>query len=96
MNILFSLLYLLVLLFQFALIIRLVYDVVQMFARSWRPRSVALVLASVVYSITDPPLRALRRIIRPVRIGSISLDLAFLVLWLATSILLAILAGLSR
>lgn len=96
MNVLFALLYLLVLLFQFALIIRLVYDVVQMFARNWRPRGIALVLAHVVYSITDPPLRALRRIIKPVRIGSISLDLAFLVLWLATSILLAILGGLSR
>ncbi|MDQ1586221.1 MAG: YggT family protein [Actinomycetota bacterium] len=62
------------------LIIRLVLDYVQMFARSWRPTGPVLVLAEVVYTITDPPLRALRRVIPPLRIGSVSLDLSFLVL----------------
>lgn len=62
------------------LIIRLVLDYVQMFARSWRPSGVVLVVAEAVYTVTDPPLRALRRVIPPLRIGSISLDLSFLVL----------------
>jgi YggT family protein len=57
-----------------------VLDYVQMFARSWRPTGPVLVLAEVVYTITDPPLRALRRVIPPLRIGSVSLDLSFLVL----------------
>lgn len=95
MTIVFSVLYLVVLLFQFALIIRLVYDFVQMFARSWRPRGIALVLASVVYGITDPPLLRLRRFIRPLRIGGMSIDLAFLVLWLVTSLLLSFLGRLA-
>ena len=36
----------------------------------------------IVYSVTDPPLRALRKIIPPLRLGSsgIALDLAFIVL----------------
>ena len=62
------------------LIIRLVLDSVQMFARSWRPSGVVLIVAEAVYTVTDPPLRALRRVIPPLRIGSISLDLSFLVL----------------
>ena len=55
-------------------------DYIQMFARSWRPTGVMLVVAEVIYTITDPPLKALRRLIPPLRIGSVSLDLSFLVL----------------
>ena len=58
----------------------LVLDYVQMFARSWRPRGPMLVVAEAIYTVTDPPLRALRKVIPPLRLGSISLDLSFLVL----------------
>ena len=67
-------------LFFVLLIARLVLDYVQMFARSWRPSGPLLVVAEIVYTITDPPLRALRKVIPPLRIGSVSLDLSFLVL----------------
>jgi YggT family protein len=67
-------------LFFVLLIARLVLDYIQMFARSWRPTGVLLVVAEVVYTITDPPLKALRRLIPPLRLGSINLDLSFLVL----------------
>lgn len=67
-------------LFFVLLIIRLVLDYVQMFARSWRPTGVVLVVAEAVYTVTDPPLRALRKVIPPLRLGSVSLDLSFLVL----------------
>jgi YggT family protein len=67
-------------LFFVLLIGRLVLDYIQMFARSWRPTGPVLVIAEVVYSITDPPLKFLRRFIPPLRIGGISLDLSFLVL----------------
>ena len=66
--------------FFLLLIGRLVLDYIQMFARSWRPRGPLLVVAEVVYTITDPPLKALRRVIPPLRIGQINLDLSFLVL----------------
>jgi YggT family protein len=67
--------------FFFLLLIgRLVLDYIQMFARSWRPRGPLLVVAEIVYTITDPPLKALRRVIPPLRIGQITLDLSFLVL----------------
>jgi YggT family protein len=67
-------------LFFILLIARLVLDYVQMFARSWRPRGPLLVVAEVIYTITDPPLRALRKVIPPLKLGSVSLDLSFLVL----------------
>ena len=89
-SIIFALLYLVLMLFQLALILRIVYDAVQMFARQWRPKGPALVLATAVYGATDPPVRALRRIIPPLRLGGVSLDLAFLVLFIVVSILMQI------
>jgi YggT family protein len=90
MGIVFGLVYIALLLFLVTLIIRLVFDWVQMFAREWRPRGVALVAAHAVYSVTDPPLRVLRRLIPPLRLGGISLDLGFLLLFIAVSVAMGI------
>ena len=73
------------------LIGRLVLDYIQMFARSWRPSGPVLVIAEIIYTATDPPLRALRKVIPPLRLGSISLDLSFLVLLVLIQILISIL-----
>ncbi|WP_028049823.1 YggT family protein [Cellulomonas sp. URHD0024] len=91
MQLVLSVLYFIVLVFFLILLVRLVLDWVQFFAREWRPSGVALVIAEVTYSVTDPPLKALRRILPPVRIGSVSLDLAFTVLFIACVILLQVL-----
>jgi YggT family protein len=85
-------LYIVLWLFFVVLIIRVVLDYIQMFARSWRPAGPVLVIAEVVYTLTDPPLRALRRVIPPLRIGSVSLDLAFMVLLVLLYIGIAIAA----
>ncbi len=76
-----------VFLFLLALIARLVLDWVQAFARDWRPSGPVLVAAEGVYSVTDPPLKALRRVIPPLRIGAIQIDLAFTVLFIVVLIL---------
>lgn len=91
----FGIAYLVLLLFVIAMLIRLVYDWIQVFARDWKPRGLALVLAEGVYTVTDPPLRWLRRRIRPLRIGGIALDLAFLIIMIACSIGLTMLSGLA-
>ncbi|GAA3759233.1 YggT family protein [Spinactinospora alkalitolerans] len=75
-------------LFLLVLIGRLVFELVQSFARSWRPSGFVLVLAETTYTITDPPLRFLRRFIKPVRLGSVALDLSFTVLFLLVMILI--------
>ncbi|GII99475.1 YggT family protein [Sediminihabitans luteus] len=64
---------------------RLVLDLVQQFARQWRPTGVMLVLAELLYTVTDPPLRAIRKIVPPLRIGGVAIDLAFLILFIVVS-----------
>lgn len=80
-----------VFLFFVILLGRLVLDWVQAFARDWRPRGPILVVAEVVYTITDPPLKALRKAIPPLTLGTLRLDLAFLVLMVGVSLLTGIL-----
>ncbi len=68
--------------------VRFVVDWVQVFARSWSPSGPLLVLLEVVYSVTDPPIKALRRIIPPLRLGAIALDVSFLLVMILTYLLL--------
>jgi len=86
-----TLLFYVVLVFFLLLLVRLVLDWVQFFARDWKPSGIALVIAEATYSVTDPPLKALRRILPPVGIGNVRLDLAFLVLVLGCSVLMSLL-----
>jgi YggT family protein len=58
------------------ILVRIVADWVQMFARSWRPGGASLVALELIYSITDPPIRMLRRIIPPLRLGGQAIDLS--------------------
>lgn len=67
------------------LMVRAVFSFIPLFVRDWQPRGVMLVIAEFVYTLTDPPLRFMRKIIPPVRIGSTSWDLGFLVLFLGLS-----------
>ena len=81
-------------LFFYALICRLIVDWIRALAREWRPRGVVLVFVGAVYPVTDPPLKWLRRMIPPLSLGSVRLDLAFLVLILAVGFLETIVARL--
>ena len=74
-------------LFLYSLLARLILEYVRMFARSWRPKGPVLVLISGIYVVTDKPLNLLRRRIPPLRLGGISLDLSFLVLFVIVSVL---------
>lgn len=73
--------------------VRFVVDWVQVFARSWQPRGLLLVLLEGVYSLTDPPIKALRRVIPPLRLGGMALDLSFLIVLLAAYLLLDLVVG---
>lgn len=95
MGLVFGVLAFVVFLFLVLLFVRLALDWVQVFAREWRPRGVVLVVAEVTYTITDPPLRAVRRVVPPLSLGSIRLDLAFLIVFFVTSILFNVLQGLA-
>jgi YggT family protein len=75
-------------LFLFALLARLILDYVRMFARNWRPKGIALLLVEFIYSITDKPMRFVGRYIPPLRLGAVSLDLSFIVLFFAVQLLM--------
>ena len=77
-------------LYWLVLIGRLILDFVQIFARSWEPRGVLLVVLEIVYSITDPPIKGLRKVIKPIRIGNFSLDVSFLIVMILAYVLLAV------
>lgn len=70
------------------LLTRLVIDWIQMFARSWVPRGPAVVALEIVYSLTDPPIRLIRRVVPPLRLGGMTLDLTILLVLLIFYVLL--------
>ena len=69
------------------LIARMILSWIQAYAREWRPSGILLVVAEGVYSATDPPLRFLRRYIPTLRLGSVALDLSFMLLFLVVYVL---------
>ncbi|HVQ88952.1 MAG TPA: YggT family protein [Actinomycetes bacterium] len=80
--------------FQILLVTRVVLELVQMFARDYRPGGFALVLFEAVYTVTDPPVRALRRLIPPIQLGGASVDLSVLILFVAIQVAIWIVSGL--
>jgi YggT family protein len=72
------------------LIGRMIIGWIQVFARSWRPTGVVLVLAEGIFTATDPPLKFLRRYIPPLRIGTVAMDLSYIVLFIVVLILLQV------
>jgi YggT family protein len=68
--------------------VRFILELVQAFSQSWRPRGAVLVLAEVSFTLTDPPIRAVRRVIPPLRVGAFALDFGFTIVMFAVIILL--------
>ena len=81
-------------LFFYAMLIRFIAELVMSVNRSWRPKGLLLPVFDLCYSVTDPPLKFARRFIPPLRLGPISLDLAWTVLLIAVLILQSFARGL--
>jgi YggT family protein len=84
------------LIFLVLLFARFVVDWVMVLARSWRPSGVVAAGLEVVYTTTDPPLKAVRKVIPPLNLGSIRLDLGFMVLLIAVVVLRSITDSVAR
>ncbi|QAY61582.1 YggT family protein [Microbacterium protaetiae] len=85
----------LLLLYVLVLFARMILDIIPIVNRGWRPKGAGLVFAEIVYTLTDPPLRLLRRFVRPVRIGAVSIDLSFTIVILVCFVLMSITGALS-
>lgn len=73
--------------FLYALLARVIIDYVRMFKGEWQPRGIVLMFVESVYSITDPPMRFVGRYVPPLRLGGVSIDLSFIVLFMAVRFL---------
>jgi len=83
-----TILYFLLLLYFLAMWARFILDLVRGFARYWRPSGFGLVLAEFVFAITDPPIKLVRRVLPPLRLGGIALDFAWSAVMLVVIVLL--------
>ena len=90
MGYIFALITIVVYVLYIAMLLRMLFYWVRMFAPGWRPKGIVLLFASGVYSVTDWPMNLLRRLIPPVRVGNVALDTGFLILIVLLSFLLNI------
>ena len=87
---LWTVLYYILALYLLLLIGRLIIDVLQNYSRSWTPTGILARVAEVIFITTDPPLRLLRRYLKPVQLGSVALDLSYPLLFLVIVVLLSV------
>jgi YggT family protein len=83
------------LVFYLMVVARLIAETTRSFARSWRPAGITAIGLEVIYSITDPPMKLLRRLIPPLRLGGVSLDMSVFVLFIIIFILQQIVGSLA-
>jgi YggT family protein len=76
--------------FLLVLFARMILSWVPVLVRDWEPKGPVLVFAEIIYSITDPPLKLIRKVLRPVRVGNMMLDLAFIGLAITVAILMQV------
>lgn len=82
---------LLVQIYTWVLIARIIIEMIQSFSRQFNPPRWFMVMAEPLFVITDPPVKALRRLIPPLQMGGVALDVSVLVLFVLLSILTMIL-----
>ncbi|RCS63250.1 YggT family protein [Microbacterium sp. JB110] len=92
----FTVVYGLLVVYLLVLWARLILSYIPLFNRGWRPKGAGLVLAEIVYTVTDPPIKFLRRFIPPLRLGQVSIDFSFMLVMFACIILMSITSVLSR
>ncbi|WP_368072975.1 YggT family protein [Curtobacterium sp. MCBA15_008] len=90
MSAIFTILYFLLLFYFFVMWGRFALDIVQAYNRSWRPRGGLLVVSEVVYTLTDPPIRTVRKALPPLRMGPVALDFGWTIVMLVVIIAMTI------
>ncbi len=92
-SIILNVIYVALLIVFIAMWARFVFDWMQVLNPGWRPRGAVVVLAESSYTITDPPIKAVRRVIPPLQLGSIRLDLAWTIVLIVLLILMSLVSG---
>lgn len=79
-------LFLILFLYWALLIARLVIEFLQSLARHWRPRGITVVVVEIICTLTDPPIKGLRRVLKPIDLGGVRLDLSMLLVLIVVTI----------
>jgi YggT family protein len=74
--------------FLYALLGRLIFEYIQMFSRTWRPRGILVYFVEAIYTVTDKPMKFVGQFVPPLRLGAVSLDMSFIVLFFGTQLLM--------
>lgn len=82
--------------FWLLLLGRIIVEFVRSLARDWHPSRPVAVGLEVIFTITDPPVKLLRRLIPQLSIGGIRLDLSIMVLMLLVFVLMQVVGGLAN
>lgn len=69
------------------LIARIVTEMIQAFSRNFQPPRWFAYIAEPIFMVTDPPVKALRKVIPPLQLNNVSLDLSIIVLFVIMMIL---------
>lgn len=91
---LFAVIYFILFIFWLLLIGRIIVEFIRTFARDWRPSGIVVVLLEAIFTVTDPPVKLLRRLIPPVNLGGVRLDLSIMVLLFGVFILMTVVRSL--
>ncbi|SCX10265.1 YggT family protein [Corynebacterium jeikeium] len=78
------------------LILRIIIEMIQSFSRNWRPQRWFSIVAEPLFVVTDPPVKALRKLIPPVQLGGVGLDVSVLVLFFGLQLLSMLLGTMIR
>lgn len=92
-SVILSIIYIALLIVFIAMWVRFVFDWVQVLNPAFRPRGPVVLLAETSYTITDPPIKAVRRVIPPLQLGAVRLDLAWTIVLIVLLILMSLTSG---
>jgi YggT family protein len=81
-----TVIYLVISIFIVLMWVRFAFDLAPLFSRGWRPRGPLLVIAEVVFTITDPPVKAVRKLVPPLRTSGTVIDFSWTIVLLAAII----------
>ncbi len=92
---LFAVVYFILFIFWLLLIGRIIVEFIRSFARDWQPSGFVVIVLEAIFTVTDPPVKLLRRVIPPVNLGGVRLDLSIMVLLFGVFILMSVVRSLA-
>ncbi|MDY6050653.1 MAG: YggT family protein [Corynebacterium sp.] len=82
-------------LYLYILVARILIEMIGSFSRQFRPPRWFSVISEPLFVVTDPPVKALRKIIPPLSFGGVGLDVSVIVLFLLIEVAIMLVSSLA-